>query len=158
MPNTLQTIVQLCREDRRYKFDAYVFVFEALRYGHETLGFGKPQPTEKTEKASRRRSKKAKAADAPPAEEPPAERHLTGQELCEAIRRLALDQYGFMAKTVFHTWGVHSTSDFGEIVFNLIRIGEFSKTDQDRREDFNDVYDFDEALEANYQIRPSVAE
>ena len=47
-----------------------------------------------------------------------------------------------MAKTVLENWGIHKTGDFGEIVFNLIRIGQMRKTPHDCREDFNDVYDF----------------
>ena len=62
-------------------------------------------------------------------EEPAAaQHHVTGQELCEAIRRYALDQYGYMAKLVLNNWGIRSTGDFGEIVFNLIRIGRMRKT------------------------------
>jgi uncharacterized repeat protein (TIGR04138 family) len=71
---------------------------------------------------------------------------VTGQELCEAIRRFALDQFGYMAKTVFHQWGIRSTGDFGEIVYNLIRIRQMRKTREDRREDFDDVFDFDQGL------------
>ena len=55
------------------------------------------------------------------------QRHVSGQELCEAIRRYALEQYGYMAKTVLNSWGIHGTNDFGEIVFNLIRIGQMRK-------------------------------
>ena len=57
-----------------------------------------------------------------------------------------------MAKTVLNSWGVRSTGDFGEIVFNLIRIGHMRKTPQDRREDFDDVYDFDTAFEEEFRI------
>ena len=57
-----------------------------------------------------------------------------------------------MAKTVLNSWGVHSTSDFGEIVFNLIRIGHFRKTRDDRREDFDHQFDFDTALEREFRI------
>ena len=84
----------------------------------------------------------------------PAERHVTGQELCEAIRRYALEQYGYMAKTVLNSWGIHGTGDFGEIVFNLIRIGQMRKTPDDRREDFDNVYDFDDRLQQEFKIAP----
>ena len=87
-------------------------------------------------------------------EDEPAERHVTGQELCEAIRQFALEQYGYMAKTVLNNWGVHGTGDFGEIVFNLIRIGRMRKTPQDRREDFESVYDFDTAFKQEFRITP----
>jgi uncharacterized repeat protein (TIGR04138 family) len=84
-------------------------------------------------------------------EEKGPQRHVTGQELCEAIRRYALDQYGMMALTVLNSWGIRSTGDFGEIVFNLIRIGRMRKTKHDRREDFENVYDFATAFQ-EYKI------
>ena len=49
-------------------------------------------------------------------------RHITGQQLCEACRLYAIEQYGYLSKMVLANWGIHSTSDFGEIVYNLIRI------------------------------------
>ena len=87
-----------------------------------------------------------------PKDEP--ERHVTGQQLCEAMRRYAHEQYGRLAKQVLNHWGITSTGDFGEIVFNLIEIGQMRKTPDDRREDFDDVFDFDEAFEHGFQIQP----
>jgi uncharacterized repeat protein (TIGR04138 family) len=46
---------------------------------------------------------------------------------------------------------VHRCADFGEIVFNLIEYRVFSKTENDRREDFADIYDFDEAFVKPFQ-------
>ena len=60
-----------------------------------------------------------------------------------------------MAKTVLNNWGIRSTGDIGEIVFNLIRIGQMRKTATDRREDFDDVFDFDTALRKEFRIAPS---
>ena len=88
-------------------------------------------------------------------EEPPGpQHHVTGQELCEAIRRYALEQYGYMAKTVLNSWGIHGTSDFGEIVFNLIRIGQMRKTPSDTQVDFDNIYDFDVAFKQQFKITP----
>jgi uncharacterized repeat protein (TIGR04138 family) len=132
-------IAKLLKEDRRYKIDAYAFVFEALNYAHNQLGMGTEHAPEGEEEAE--------------AESPrEAERHLTGQQLCEAIREYALEQYGYMAKCVLNSWGVTSTGDFGEIVFNLIGIGQMRKTPEDRREDFNDVFDFDTDLKESFKI------
>jgi uncharacterized repeat protein (TIGR04138 family) len=117
-------LAELLRRDRRYHRDAYFFVFEALRYAQEQLGLGRP------------------LSDDPDDEQ----RHVTGQQLCEAIRRYAVQQYGLMAKSVLNEWGVRSTSDFGEIVFNLIDIGQMKKTESDRREDFDAVFNFDDGL------------
>ena len=83
------------------------------------------------------------------------ERHITGQQLCEAIRKYALEQYGFMAKTVLNSWGVFSTGDFGEIVYNLIRIKHMKRSDSDRREDFDDVYDFSSAFTPEFELSGS---
>ena len=142
MRDTSQSIAALLRQDRRYKFEAYVFVFEALNYAHNVLEMGNP----------------AESEPAPGGEEEPQkrgqERHVTGRELCHAVRRFALEQYGYMAKTVLQSWGIHATGDLGEIVFNLIRIGEMRKTRDDRREDFDNVYDFDVAFRQEFKITP----
>lgn len=138
-------IAQLVKKDRRYKVDAYAFIFESLRYAQESLGMGKETASEPLPDPD-----PAAASDV----ERPPERHVSGQELCEAVRRLALEQYGYMAKTVLNSWGLQSTGDFGEIVFNLIDIGQMRKTPTDRREDFNDVYDFDAALRQDFKIEP----
>ena len=137
-------MAQLLREDRRYRFDAYVFVFEALSYAQNVLGMGVESPSEPLDL---------------PEEEPPEEpegpqRHVSGQELCQAIRQYALKQYGYMAKTVLNSWGVKKTGDFGEIVFNLIRIGRMRKTPRDHQEDFEDVFDFDTAFRQEFKIAP----
>jgi uncharacterized repeat protein (TIGR04138 family) len=71
---------------------------------------------------------------------------VSGQQLCEAARQFGQQQYGFLAKTVLATWGLRSTADIGEIVFNMIDIGQMRKTRSDKREDFHDVYDFDDAF------------
>jgi uncharacterized repeat protein (TIGR04138 family) len=132
-------IAKLLKEDRRYKIDAYAFVFEALNFAHTQLGMGTERPAETEEEI----------------EEPgqrETERHLSGRQLCEAIREYALEQYGYMAKSVLNSWGVTSTSDFGEIVFNLIGIGQMRKTPDDKREDFDNVFDFDSGLRQSFKI------
>ena len=137
-------IAKLLRKDKRYALDAYVFVFEALKYAQEELGLGTERPSDETEESDEYRGGDQRRQ---------APRHLTGQELCEAIRRFALEQYGFMAKCVLNQWGVNQTGDFGEIVFNLIDIEEMRKTPEDRREDFDDVFDFDEGLTKQFVIK-----
>src|SRR5579871_1491968 len=46
-------------------------------------------------------------------------RHVTGQQLCDALRELAAARWGRMARTVLGYWNIHSTFDFGRIVFAL---------------------------------------
>lgn len=128
-------LAELLRRDKRYHLDAYVFVFDALRYAHEQLGLGRSPGS---------------IDDTVVNDESEEERHITGQQLCEAIRLYAMKQYGGLAKSVLNHWGVQSTGDFGEIVFNLISIGQMRKTDNDRREDFDEVFDFDEAFRDSF--------
>lgn len=144
MHEIARAIARLAREDRRYAPDAYFFVFDALAFAHQVLNFGSPADAEDLGTSG--------VTEEPARDPDQPERHVTGQELCEAIRRFALDQYGLMARTVFHHWGVRSTSDFGEIVFTLIRAGHMRKTPYDRREDFDDNFDFDDGLTRDYQI------
>ena len=78
-------------------------------------------------------------------------RHITGQELALGIRKYALDQFGPMAKTVLHHWGIRTTLDFGEIVFALIDAKLLSKQPEDKLEDFDKVYEFEESF-GKYKI------
>ncbi|MEQ8839185.1 MAG: hypothetical protein RID07_20435, partial [Lacipirellulaceae bacterium] len=108
MVNPDHPLAELLAKDRRYKFEAYLFVFEALKFAHEELGMGGTMDHED--------------------EEDDANRHLTGQQLCEAIREFAHQEFGYLAQEVLRHWGVTTTGDFGEIVFNLIEIKEMRKT------------------------------
>ncbi len=141
-------LAQLLNRDRRYRLDAYAFVEEALGYAHEALGMGRPKESEEEEQPS----------DEPPAGKHQPERHLTGQELCEAIRQYAVEEFGYLAKSVLNSWGVYKTRDFGNIVFNLIEINRMKKTRDDRLEDFDDVYDFDVAFRKSFHFRPGSSE
>ncbi|NDC62630.1 MAG: hypothetical protein EBZ59_01265 [Planctomycetia bacterium] len=141
-------LAQLLQRDRRYKLDAYLFVLEALSFAQDTLGLGESPPAEDLETppvGSPDPAGKARARSGKPRRKP-AERHISGQQLCEAARQYALQQYGYMARTVLGTWGIRSTADMGEIVFNMIDIGQMRKTRRDKREDFHDVYDFNDAF------------
>jgi uncharacterized repeat protein (TIGR04138 family) len=120
-------IDELLRRDPRYPIEAYEFVSDALRHTQRMLG----------------------RADAGGREE---EQHVSGSQLLLGARDLALHEFGLMARTVFRSWGINRTDDFGEIVFNLIEAGLMSKTPNDDRRDFHDVYDLDEALTADYRI------
>jgi len=69
-------------------------------------------------------------------------RHVSGQTLCEGLKKLALQKWGRLAMLVLNSWGVKSTRDFGEIVFMMIKHQWMSAQPTDTIEDFNDVYDF----------------
>jgi len=78
-------------------------------------------------------------------------RHVTGRELCEGIKDLALEQFGGLALMVFEVWGVRGTGDFGNIIFNLVETSLMSRSENDSRQDFDDVYEFKDVFRFNAQ-------
>lgn len=143
MPDEILPLQQLLREDNRYPLEAYVFLREALAYASDILHLGSDAPLEPELEISASPSSGT------------AERHLTGQELCQAIRLYAVKQFGYMAKTVLNHWGINSTSDFGNIVYNMIGVGLMKKSSDDRRTHFDDVYDFDDVFEKQFEMKQS---
>lgn len=117
----MEAIRRAAREDGRYALEAYQFLFEGLDRAVKMTG-------------------RMGAED----------RHVTGQELAEALRLLALDVYGPLARQVWNSWGLQTTRDWGEIVFVLIGHGIFSKQESDSIEDFAGVYDFEQDLEGGW--------
>jgi len=80
----------------------------------------------------------------------PERRHITGAELSRACRDFAREQYGLLARSVLEHWGVRSTADFGAIVYALIEAGLLVRRDEDRVEDFHDVFTFSDAFDRGY--------
>jgi uncharacterized repeat protein (TIGR04138 family) len=74
------------------------------------------------------------------------DRHITGQQLCLGLRDFAIEKYGLLAPVVLEHWRIRRTYDFGRIVFAMIDAGLMTKTSSDTLEDFQAVYDFDEAF------------
>ena len=124
-------LADLLQRDQRYPLDAYLFVLEALSFAQESLGMGEQEKSKDMQ--SVREKKKS-------------EKHVSGQDLCEAARQYAQQQYGYLATKVLSSWGICATADIGEIVFNMIDMGQMRKTSDDRREDFHDVYSFEDAF------------
>src|SRR4051812_40922971 len=83
--------------------------------------------------------------------------HITGAQLLEGLRQHALKSFGPMVTTVFEYWGVSRTEDFGAMVFSLVEVGIFGKTESDSIEDFKNAYTFHDAFVAPFQPRPWVA-
>jgi uncharacterized repeat protein (TIGR04138 family) len=77
-------------------------------------------------------------------------RHISGRELALACRDLALDRFGVMARLVLDHWGVRSSADIGDVVFTLVDLGLLMSQPTDTREEFADVFDFDQAFEREY--------
>jgi uncharacterized repeat protein (TIGR04138 family) len=80
-------------------------------------------------------------------------RHITGRELAETCRDLALDRFGVMARLVLDHWGIRESVHFGDIVFALVDLGMLIKQPQDQREDFADAFDFSRVFELEYPWR-----
>ncbi len=117
--------------DPRYTIQAYAFLFESLEY------------TKSRKKRGQARARGKKTART---------RHVSGRELCEGFRNLAQNYYGLLALTVLGQWGIRSTADIGEMVYNLIASGDLEKTPKDSRADFDDVYDFEAAFRRDYVL------
>ena len=118
-------ILQLCREDSRFVYEAYEFVCEAVTYTQDRLG-----------RATKPKSNRAAAEEAEA-----GERHVSGAELLRGTVELAVREFGMMAAVVFKQWGVRTTDHIGEIVFKLIKVQRLSKSDRDDPDDFHDLFD-----------------
>jgi uncharacterized repeat protein (TIGR04138 family) len=87
-----QSVASILRKDARYDAQAYFFLKDALDF---TL---------------------KRAADSHGGQI----RHVSGAELLTGFRDFALEQFGPMASTLMHEWGVRNCRDVGEMVFLLI--------------------------------------
>lgn len=132
-------LLDLALSDRKYAFEAYEFLCHALAYTQKFLDKQAETPAELIE-------------DAEGKDETQKVHHVTGQQLLEGVKQYGLEQFGMMTPVVFRLWGVHSTSDFGAMVYRLIEGGHWHKSPSDRLEDFDDLYDFDEAFVRGFKI------
>lgn len=115
-------IVELiCKEDGRFDKRAYHFVRAGLDFTVKELKKRDPDRARKSQ-------------------------HVSGPELLNGMRAYALEQFGPLAYTVLTNWGLTRCSNLGDIVFQLIEYKVLSKTDNDKPEDFGDLYSFDEAF------------
>ena len=125
IPPFAEAVARICARDRRYAPEAFLFLHDGLM---------------RTLKQIQDKEKKP--------------RQISGAELSDGLRRHALDQYGPLAMTVLDRWGVRTTRDFGEIVFRLLEAGLLGKTEDDKIEDFDDLYDFEKAFRAPFRPHP----
>ena len=116
--NFAETVEQICGTDLRFSSDAYHFVQEGLNYTLKSLKRGGQH----------------------------AHRHVSGQELLYGLREFALKEYGPMSKAVLNEWGIKTTDDIGQIVFNLVNAGVLGKNETDSPNDFKNVFTFDDAF------------
>ncbi len=113
----------ILKEDRRYEADGYQFLKEALDH---------------TIKALRQ-------------DELVEHRHVSGSELLEGLVGYAVSKYGPMAVAVLEAWGIREGEDVGAMVFNLIEVGAFGKSEEDSPDDFRGVMKLGEALLAPFR-------
>ena len=120
----MERFEQTVRADGRYSPEAYEFLHRGLDWATRTKFGARPAA---------------------------GRRHVTGPELCHALRLLAVQLWGPLAQEVLRRWNVRRTRDFGEMVFLMINLKLMGKQDSDDVSDFDDVYDFDAAF-GSYQI------
>jgi uncharacterized repeat protein (TIGR04138 family) len=73
-------------------------------------------------------------------------RHVSGQEMAKGFRTLVRETFGPLALMVLNHWRLTCTGDLGRMVFHLVERDLMGKTDDDHLDDFEDVYDFEEAF------------
>jgi len=141
--NFRDELARVIAQDPRYPIEAYAFILESLNHARQEKlkARGRLRGKERSTEPAR-----AQLAGASSPKKPRKSGHVSGSELCESVRKLSLNQFGLLAATVLEHWGVRSTSDIGNIVYNLIAAGDLEKTPSDSRADFDNVFDFDRAL------------
>jgi len=121
-------------DEAGYSIEAFVFVQRGLDFTVRRIHGEMPEELE---------------------DEHAADRHVSGQDLCRGLRDFAIDQYGLMARSVLRHWNIIQSEDFGKIVFAMVEAGLMHKTDNDRVEDFRDVFVFSDAFGADLDLAES---
>jgi uncharacterized repeat protein (TIGR04138 family) len=88
---------------------------------------------------------------------PADSRHVSGQQLCHGLRDYAIQEYGLLARSVLKHWNVHSSEDFGHLVFEMVKAGLMQKTSDDCLGDFVRVFDFTEAFGSELELAASTS-
>lgn len=130
-------ILELCREDARFAYEAYEFVCDAVTFTQDRLGRAAAKNERGNPEAKRKRGE---------------ESHVSGAELLRGACELAIREFGMMAPVVFKQWGVKTTDDVGEIVFKLIKAEQLSKSDRDDVGDFRGLFDLHQALADGFSL------
>lgn len=116
----------LVERDPRYPREAYEFLLEALSF------------------TQRRQARLTQS--------PNTDLDVTARELLEGFRDFAVAEFGLLAPTVLRLWGIQGTSDVGNLVYNLIAIDALTNQPGDRREDFDNVFNWDQELLRGFAI------
>ena len=113
-----EAIKRIISRDGRFDREAFFFLKEALDYTVQDVSVKTPDNS----------------------------KHVSAAQLLDGFRELALKEFGPMAATLFNEWGIRCCADIGDMVFLLIQEGEFGKQDNDRQEDFVEIFTFEEAF------------
>jgi len=79
-------------------------------------------------------------------------RHISGGELSKGLGDLAMERWGRLSRLVLNRWGVHTTRDLGEIVYLMIANNWMTAQQDDKIDDFDNVYDFERVFEKDFKF------
>ncbi|MFT5052486.1 MAG: putative repeat protein (TIGR04138 family) [Chlamydiales bacterium] len=122
-----EALRQVALSDGRYKPEAIRFLFEALDQAVQKTGAGAEADEDK--------------------------RHVTGQELVDVMRIYARKIFGPIAASVWRSWGIQTTLDWGNVVFLLVDAQFLRRRESDTIDDFVEGFDFDEYFVGNYKVQ-----
>ncbi len=117
--NFIEIVDKIIQDDVRYRAGAYEFVNGAVSFTIRKL----------------QREAKSKR-----------ERHVSGEELIHGVAEFAVQEFGLLAWNVLEDWGLVSGAAVGDVVFNMIRNGLLTASENDSREDFNRIPDLKRLL------------
>ncbi|MCX7704065.1 MAG: hypothetical protein N2234_08240 [Planctomycetota bacterium] len=63
-------------------------------------------------------------------------RHISGRELLDSLVTLIVRKHGLLGGFLLKRWGVFSSEDIGEVVFDLVDAKLLKKRDEDSKKDF----------------------
>ena len=112
--NFIEIVDKIIQDDVRYRAGAYEFVNGAVSFTIRKL----------------QRESKSKR-----------ERHVSGEELIHGVAEFAVQEFGPLAWSVLEDWGLVSGAAVGDVVFNMIRNGLLTAS-----EDFNRIPDLKKLL------------
>lgn len=84
-------------------------------------------------------------------------RHVAAHELLNGMRQCAQADFGFLARQVWESWGIRTSTDWGNIIYNLISAKLMNANEEDSIEQFRNVYTLDSAFpsaEEGLMIKP----
>ena len=79
-------------------------------------------------------------------------KHVSAADILDEFREMTLDQFGPLSYRVLVEWGVKSTEDVGEMIFNLAESHRIGKDEGDTAESFAGGFNFKEAFLGPYAV------